>query len=57
MKLADKFARYGIEVYIIDVLPYKDAGDMPKIEFMKHYKNAKLFQPLDSIKNKIAMVN
>lgn len=57
MKLAEKFGRYGIEVYIVSVLPYKDCGEMSKIEFMKHYKDAKKYQFSDSLKNKIAMVN
>ena len=33
---------YGVETYKIDILPYKDAGEMSKQEFQKRKQNAKL---------------
>lgn len=33
---------YGVETYKIDILPYKDAGEMSKQEFQKRKQSAKL---------------
>lgn len=33
---------YGVETYKIDILPYKDAGEMSKQEFQKRKQNAKI---------------
>lgn len=33
---------YGVETYKVDILPYKDAGEMSKQEFQKRKQNAKL---------------
>jgi DNA primase len=37
-----KLINYGVETYKIDILPYKDAGEMSKQEFQKRKQNAKL---------------
>jgi len=37
-----KLINYGIEVYKIDILPYKDAGEMTKEEFQKRKACARL---------------
>ena len=37
-----KLINYGIEVYKVDILPYKDAGEMTKEEFQKRKSCAKL---------------
>jgi DNA primase len=37
-----KLINYGVETYKIDILPYKDAGEMSKKEFQKRKQDAKL---------------
>jgi len=37
-----KLINYGIEVYKVDILPYKDAGEMTKEEFQKRKACARL---------------
>jgi DNA primase len=41
-KIIESLLKYGIEVYKIDVSPYKDVGEMPKQEFQKRKKQAQL---------------
>ena len=41
-KIIESLLKYGIEVYKIDVAPYKDVGEMSKEEFQKRKKDAQL---------------
>jgi DNA primase len=41
-KIIESFLKYGIEVYKIDVAPYKDVGETPKEEFKKRKQDAQL---------------
>jgi len=41
-KIIESLLKYGIEVYKIDVSPFKDIGEMPKEEFKKRKQQAEL---------------
>jgi DNA primase len=41
IQIARSFIKYDIEVYQVDVSPYKDVGEMPKSEFLDRKKSAK----------------
>ncbi len=41
-KIIESLLKYGVEVYKIDVAPYKDVGEMSKDEFKKRKQSAQL---------------
>jgi len=47
-RLATKFYAHGVPVYLIDVSPYKDVGEMTREEFLTRHKNAKEYTERDS---------
>ena len=40
MKIADKLMSYGVEVWKINISPFKDVGEMTREEFLKRKKEA-----------------
>jgi len=54
LKIAEKFIKYEIVVYNVNVEPYKDIGEMMKEEiFAIAYQNATLLQEMDILRTKI----
>lgn len=56
IKIAKKLYRNGIEVYLVDILLYKDPGNMTKEQFVDRYNKAKLFEYSDAIRNRMNVV-
>lgn len=50
--LIENLIKYGAEVYNIDVFPYSDVGEMPKKEFLKRKKAARLMSSEDAFLQK-----
>ncbi len=50
--LVENLIKYGAEVYKIDVIPYNDVGEMPKREFLKRKKAARLITSEDAFVQK-----
>jgi orotidine-5'-phosphate decarboxylase len=46
--LVENLIKYGAEVYKVDVFPYSDVGEMPKKEFLKRKKAARLMSSEDA---------
>ena len=46
--LIQNLIKYDAEVYKIDVFPYSDVGEMPKKEFLKRKKAARLMSSEDA---------
>jgi len=55
LKIAEKFVKYDVMVYNIDVEPYKDVGEMSRSEFAIAYQNGTLLQEMDILRKKILM--
>lgn len=47
--LIEALLRYGIEIYKIEIRPYKDVGEMTKEEFLRRKASAKLIKNTDSL--------
>lgn len=43
-KIANKFFRHNIEVYLVDLMPHKDPGSMTKSQFQEKLFQARLFE-------------
>ena len=50
--LIENLIKYGAEVYNIDVFPYNDVGEMPKKEFLKRKRAARLMSSEDAFLQK-----
>ncbi len=50
--LIENLIKYGAEVYKIEVFPYNDVGEMPKREFLKRKKAARLVSSEDAFLQK-----
>jgi DNA primase len=50
--LIENLIKYGTEVYKIEVFPYNDVGEMPKKEFLKRKKAARLITSEDAFVQK-----
>ena len=50
--LVENLIKYGAEVYNIDVFPYSDVGEMPKKEFLKRKRAARLVSSEDAFLQK-----
>ena len=50
--LIENLIKYGAEVYNIDVSPYNDVGEMPKKEFLKRKRAARLMSSEDAFLQK-----
>jgi len=50
--LIENLIKYGSEVYKIEVFPYNDVGEMPKKEFLKRKKAARLMSSEDAFLQK-----
>jgi DNA primase len=50
--LIENLIKYGAEVYKIEVAPYSDVGEMPKREFLKRKKAARLMSSEDAFLQK-----
>ena len=46
--LVENLIKYGAEVYKVEVFPYSDVGEMPKKEFLKRKKAARLMSSEDA---------
>jgi len=46
-KMIESLLKYGIEVYKVEIKPYKDAGEMSKNEFIERKKKATLIKNTD----------
>jgi len=48
-QLIESLLRYGIEIYKVEIKPFKDVGEMTKEEFLRRKANAKLIKNTDSL--------
>ena len=48
-----KLKQYGIEVYSIDVAPFRDVGEMTSEQFLEKKTNASFMDDIDYLKYKI----
>lgn len=46
-KLVESLLRYGIEVFKVPIAPFKDVGEMDKVEFLRRKAEAKLIKNSD----------
>lgn len=46
-KMIESLLKYGVEVYKVEIKPFKDAGEMSKQEFMERKKKATLIKNTD----------
>lgn len=53
IKIAEMFLHYDIEVYDINIAPFKDIGEMTKKEFQQRYNNAKLITRKDIFRERL----
>jgi len=47
--LIESLLRYGIEIYKVEIKPFKDVGEMTKDEFLRRKESAKLIKNTDSL--------
>lgn len=47
--LIESLLRYGIEIYKVEIKPFKDVGEMSKEEFLRRKGSAKLIKNTDSL--------
>lgn len=47
--LIESLLRYGIEIYKVEIKPFKDVGEMSKEEFLRRKASAKLIKNTDSL--------
>lgn len=47
--LIESLLRYGIEIYKVEIKPFKDVGEMSKEEFLRRKDSAKLIKNTDSL--------
>ena len=53
IKLIDSFLKYDIELYKVDISPFKDVGEMTKAEFLERKKEAAFFNSENYLSYKI----
>lgn len=52
LRLANKFFRHDVSVYLIDLMPYKDPGSISKEQFKERLEQAKIFNEKDMVISK-----
>jgi len=55
LEIAEKFIKYCVSVYNVNVKPYNDIGEMKQDKFAEAYENATILQEMDILKGRMRM--